>query len=48
MKSAYKVVEIEVRNNRLIPNAIEPRAAIGQYDAASDGYTLYTTSQIRT
>ena len=45
MKSAYKVVEIEVRNNRLIPNAIEPRAAIGQYDAASDGYTLYTTSQ---
>ena len=31
-------------NNRLIPNAMEPRAAIGQYDKGSDSYTLYTTS----
>src|SRR3546814_6833215 len=32
-------------NNRLIPNAIEPRAAIGDYDRATGEYTLYTTSQ---
>ena len=32
-------------NNRLIPNAIEPRAAIGSYDPAEDHFTLYTTSQ---
>jgi carbon-monoxide dehydrogenase large subunit len=32
-------------NNRLSPNAMEPRAAIATYDAAEDHYTLYTTSQ---
>jgi carbon-monoxide dehydrogenase large subunit len=33
-------------NNRLIPNAMEPRAAIGEYDDGHRiGYTLYTTSQ---
>ena len=32
-------------NNRVTANAIEPRTAIGSYDAASDSYTLYTTSQ---
>jgi aerobic carbon-monoxide dehydrogenase large subunit len=42
---AHKIVEIEVVNNRLIPNAMEPRAAIGEYDAAGDMLTLYTTSQ---
>ncbi|HJZ88230.1 MAG TPA: xanthine dehydrogenase family protein molybdopterin-binding subunit [Polyangia bacterium] len=42
---ANKVVEIELTNNRLIPNAMEPRCAIGHYDAANDHYTLYTTSQ---
>jgi carbon-monoxide dehydrogenase large subunit len=42
---AHKIVEIEVTNNRLIPNAMEPRAAIGDYDAATDVLTLYTTTQ---
>ncbi len=28
-----------------VPNAMEPRAAIGDYDAATGDYTLYTTSQ---
>jgi aerobic carbon-monoxide dehydrogenase large subunit len=42
---AHKIVEIEVANNRLIPNAMEPRAAIGEYDAAGDMLTLTTTSQ---
>ncbi|HMU38741.1 MAG TPA: xanthine dehydrogenase family protein molybdopterin-binding subunit [Pseudomonadota bacterium] len=45
MNRAHKVVELTVRQNRLIPNAIEPRAALGHYDAANDHYTLYTTSQ---
>ena len=33
------------RNNRLIPNAMEPRAALGVYDDFSEEHTLYTTSQ---
>jgi carbon-monoxide dehydrogenase large subunit len=42
---AHHVTKLDIVNNRLIPNAIEPRAAIGSYDAGSDHYTLYTTSQ---
>jgi carbon-monoxide dehydrogenase large subunit len=42
---AFKIVEIEVVNNRLIPNAMEPRAAIGDYEPSTDMLTLYTTSQ---
>lgn len=42
---AHKVVAFETTNNRLVPNAMEPRAAIGEYDAQSGDYTLYTTSQ---
>src|SRR5262245_12201654 len=42
---AAHVVELDLTNNRLAPNAIEPRCAIGHYDAAGDHYTLYTTSQ---
>ena len=43
--SAAHVVELELTNSRLAPNAIEPRAANGWYDDAADHYTLYTTSQ---
>jgi carbon-monoxide dehydrogenase large subunit len=42
---AHKVVTFETTNNRLVPNAMEPRAAIGEWDAQSGDYTLYTTSQ---
>lgn len=42
---AAHVTKLDLINNRLVPNAIEPRAAIGQYDLATDEYTLYTTSQ---
>ena len=42
---AAHVTKLEFRNNRLIPNAIEPRAAIGAYDPAEEHFTLYTTSQ---
>ena len=44
-KSAHHVTKLDIVNNRLIPNAMEPRAAIGSYDTGSDHYTLYTTSQ---
>ena len=42
---ADTVVSIDIVNNRLIANAMEPRAAIGDYDSGKDDYTLYTTSQ---
>ncbi len=42
---AHKVAKIDLVNNRLIPNAMEPRAAIGDFDKATGDYTLYTTSQ---
>lgn len=38
-------VSLHLRNNRLSANTIEPRAALGRYDAAEDSYTLYTSSQ---
>ena len=44
-ENAAHVTTLEFANNRLIPNAMEPRAAIGQFDAASGVYTLHTTSQ---
>ena len=43
--SAHKVVRLDLLNNRLIPNAMEPRSAIGDFDVNSGDYTLYTTSQ---
>ena len=43
--SAAKTVRLDIVNNRLIPNALEPRAALGEYDAAAGTYTLHTTSQ---
>jgi aerobic carbon-monoxide dehydrogenase large subunit len=42
---AAHVTKIDLVNNRLVPNPMEPRAAIGEYDSGTDGITLYTTSQ---
>ena len=42
---ATRVVKLDLINNRLVPNAMEPRAAIGEYDRATGEHTLYTTSQ---
>jgi len=42
---AHKVAKLDLTNNRLIPNAMEPRAAIGDFDPGTGDYTLYTTSQ---
>ena len=43
---AHHVTSIDIVNNRLIPNAIEPRVAIGEYEASTEDYTLYTATQI--
>ena len=42
---AAKIVKLDLVNNRLVANAMEPRAAIGEYDRATGEHTLYTTSQ---
>jgi len=43
--SAKHVVKLRVENNRLSPVSMEPRVAIGDYNAVEDFYTLYTASQ---
>src|SRR5215471_107568 len=42
---AHHVTRLELVNNRLVSNPMEPRAAIGEYDSVTEDYTLYTTSQ---
>src|SRR3954453_1200250 len=42
---AAHVTKIDIVNQRLIPNAMEPRAAIGDFDRATGEFTLFTTSQ---
>ncbi len=45
LASAAHVTELEFTNQRVVPNAIEPRAVIGHYDTAYERYTLYTSTQ---
>ncbi len=45
IQGAAHVAKLTFRNNRLIPNAIEPRAANASYDRAGDSYTLYVSNQ---
>ena len=45
LKGAAHVTTLSFRNNRLIPNAIEPRAANASYDFNADSYTLYVANQ---
>ncbi len=45
LAASDRVVEMDIVNNRLSPNPMEPRAALANYDAAEDHFTLYTTSQ---
>ncbi len=42
---AAHVTRMDLVNNRLVPNAMEPRAATGHYDSGMEAYTLYVTSQ---
>src|SRR3974390_1565977 len=43
--SAKHVTKLDIVNNRLAPNAIEPRAALAEYDAGTDQLTLWNTTQ---
>ena len=43
--AAKHITKIDLVNNRLVPNAMEPRSAIGEYDPGDGVFTLHTTSQ---
>jgi len=43
--SAKHVTKLDFINNRLVPNSMEPRAAVAEYDSGTDTLTLWTTSQ---
>jgi carbon-monoxide dehydrogenase large subunit len=45
LANAAHVTTLELTNNRLIPNAIEPRAALAEYNSGTDEIVLHTTSQ---
>ena len=45
LQAAHHVTTLTFRNNRLVPNAIEPRAANASYDRNSEEYTLYVANQ---
>src|SRR6516165_3699641 len=42
---ADHITRLDLVNNRLVSNPMEPRAAVGEYNRATGEYTLYTTSQ---
>ena len=42
---AKHITRLETSNQRMVVNAMEPRAAIGEYDAATAKWTLYSSSQ---
>ncbi|UWR39014.1 xanthine dehydrogenase family protein molybdopterin-binding subunit [Sulfitobacter sp. W074] len=44
-EEAHHVTTLELVNNRLVANPMEPRVAIGDYDRSAGDHTLYTTSQ---
>ena len=43
--AAKHVTRLNIVNNRLVPNAMEPRVAIGEYDSGTQNFTLWNTSQ---
>ena len=45
LEGSANIVELDLANNRLVPNPMEPRSALVQYDVSQDHYTLHTTSQ---
>jgi aerobic carbon-monoxide dehydrogenase large subunit len=44
-QSATHVSKLDIVNNRLVPNAMEPRAAIGEFDSGTNSFPLWNTSQ---
>ena len=45
LADADHVVELDFVNQRLIPNAMEPRACVAEWDAFTESMTVWTTSQ---
>ncbi len=45
LADADHVIELEFVNQRLIPNAMEPRACTAQWDGFTESMTVWTTSQ---
>ena len=45
MQRAKHITRLDFINNRLVPNALEPRSAIAEYDPGGENFTLWTTSQ---
>ena len=45
IKAAKHVTRLDIVNNRLVPNAMEPRVAIGEYDGGTQNFTLWNTTQ---
>lgn len=43
--TAAHVTKLDLINNRLVPNAMEPRVAIGNYSRANEEYVLYVSNQ---
>src|SRR6201987_3534956 len=44
-KSGKHITKLDIVNNRLVPNPMEPRSALAEYDAGSGQLTLWNTSQ---
>ena len=44
-EAAHHVAKLDLVNNRLIPNAMEPRAALAEYNDATGEFTFHVTSQ---
>ncbi|WP_426957026.1 xanthine dehydrogenase family protein molybdopterin-binding subunit [Muricoccus radiodurans] len=42
---ADRVVSVELVNNRMVPNPMEPRVALGEWDAAAERYVFHGPSQ---
>jgi carbon-monoxide dehydrogenase large subunit len=45
LDDAHHVTTYDLVNQRVVPNAIEPRSAIGDWDDGDEAMTLYSTSQ---
>ena len=45
MDAAHHITKLDFKNQRLAPNAIEPRSYIADYDINGDKWTLYSSTQ---
>ncbi len=45
MAAARHRIALELVNNRIIVNSMEPRGAIGEYDPGEEAYTLWSSTQ---